>query len=366
MDINSIKKEAVDLIQRTKDLKELDEVWREYSGKKGKISRAFKYLKGLSADERKKTGEEINRAKNEIDNLANERRKILAETEYKKRAVESHFDVTLPGKKIKIGHLHPLTQILIKSEDIFAKMGFRVVEGPEIETEWYNFDALNIPDEHPARDAWNTLWLKATGDSQQSTGNKSPACPVGNRRFSLEVASRQLLLRTHTSPVQVRFMEKNNPPFRLIAPGKVFRYEATDASHEIQFHQLEGLMVGKDVSLANLKGVLEIFVKEFFGKDTGCRWRPSFFPFVEPGLELDIECNICKGKRCPACKNSGWVEVLGAGMVHPNVFKAAGYNPRDWQGFAFGMGVDRLTMMKYRINDIRLFYNGDLRFLEQF
>lgn len=241
------------------------------------------------------------------------------------------------------GHLHPLTQITREIIRIFQKMGFEIVEGPEIESEWYNFDALNIPKDHPARDMQDTFVLKA-----------------GEGR----------LLRTQTSAVQVAYMEKNKPPFKIIVPGKVFRRDAADAAHSFEFSQLEGLNISKTVSLADLKGVLADFIREFFGEDTKTRWRPGYFPFVEPGMEVDVSCSICQGKGCPTCKKTGWVELLGAGMVHPNVFRSAGYEPDPpaggWQGYAFGVGVDRLAMMKYKISDIRLLYSGDLRFLKQF
>ncbi len=227
-------------------------------------------------------------------------------------------------------------------------MGFSIIEGPDIETEWYNFDALNIPKEHPARDLWDTFWL-----SQK-----------------LKVKSQKLLLRTHTSPVQIRYMEKNNPPLRIIVPGNVFRHEATDASHEFQPYQIEGLMVDKRISVANLKAIVGEFFRRFFEKDVKFRLKPDFFPFVEPGFDISISCLVCKEKGCPACKGSGWMEVAGAGMVHPNVFKNSGLIPSSptggWQGWAFGFGLERLTMLKYKINDIRLFRSGDLRFLQQF
>lgn len=261
------------------------------------------------------------------------------------------FDITVPGEKPILGHLHPLTQVKRKAEEIFQTMGFSVIEGPEIETEWYNFDALNIPKEHPARDLWDTFWLKE---------NQKP-----------KIKNPKLLLRTHTSPVQIRYMEKNQPPLRIIIPGRVFRHEATDASHEINFYHIEGLMVGKDVSVSNFKAIIQEFFRRFFEKPVEIRMRPSYFPFVEPGFEVDTTCLACRGKGCSACQKTGWLEMLGAGMVHPNVFKAAGLTPHQragggWQGFAFGMGLDRLAMMKYKINDIRLFYSGDLRFLGQF
>jgi len=270
------------------------------------------------------------------------------------------FDATIPGQKLVLGHLHPLTQAKKRVEEIFQTMGFSVVEGPEMEDEWYNFDALNIPPEHPAREALSlgkTFYLKG----------------IKNK-----------VMRTQTSSVQIRYMKKNNPPFRIITVGKVFRAEATDASHETNFYQIEGLMIGKaysrqnrdgsarisfehrEVSVANFKAIIEEFFKRFFGKLIIIRLRPGYFPFVEPGFEVDMSCAVCGAKGCSACKHSGWVELLGAGMVHPNVLKAGGLVAKHWQGFAFGMSLDRLAMMKHKINDIRLFHSGDLRFLQQF
>jgi len=247
------------------------------------------------------------------------------------------FDITVPGERIIGGHLHPLTLVKRKIEEIFQAMGFSIVEGPEVETEWYNFDALNIPKDHPARDVWDTFYLKKGG-----------------------------LLRTHTSPVQVRYMQKHQPPFRIIVPGRIFRHEATDASHEINFYQVEGLMVGKEISASNFKAIIQEFLSRFFDKRIAIRLRPSFFPFTEPSFEVDIKCLVCGGRGCSVCSRTCWLEVIGAGMVHPNVLRAGGINPRNWQGFAFGLGMDRLAMMKYKIDDIRLFYSGDLRFLQQF
>ncbi|KKQ18311.1 MAG: Phenylalanine-tRNA ligase alpha subunit [Berkelbacteria bacterium GW2011_GWA1_36_9] len=241
------------------------------------------------------------------------------------------------------GHLHPLTQVERELVRIFSKLGFEVVEGPLIESEWYNFDALNIAKDHPARDMQDTFSLKNLPDK---------------------------VLRTHTSAVQVAYMEKHQPPFRIVVPGEVFRRDALDASHSPDFYQIEALMVDKNVTLADLKGTLSLFIKEFFGENTKIRWRPGYFSFVEPGMEVDISCTICSGKGCPTCKKTGWVELLGAGMVHPNVFKSAGYDldppAGGVSGFAFGVGLDRLVMMKYNISDIRLLYSGDLRFLKQF
>lgn len=344
----SLKKEAKNEIKKAKDLRELDQIFKKYLGKKGKITQVFRSLKEVKKEKRVKLGEEANLLKDFIKRELNEKVKELKEKArietFKKEAV----DVTAPGKKISLGHLHPLTQVQRKVEEIFQSMGFSVIEGPEIENEWYNFDALNIPKDHPARDVWDTLWLK-----RPEIGNKNQK-------------ARKLLLRTHTSPVQVRYMEKHNPPLRIIVPGRVFRHEATDSSHEINFYHVEGLMVDNDISVANFKAIIQEFFKKFFGKQVKIRLVPSFFPFTEPSFEVDMTCLACGGKGCPACQQTGWMEMMGAGMVHPNVFRNSGLNPKNWQGFAFGMGMDRLAMMKYKINDIRLFYSGDLRFLKQF
>ena len=339
MNLKSLKNRAEKAIKIAKDLKELNEVFKKYLGKRGKITQILRSLKNLPKEKRVKIGKTANLLKNFIEKEVKNKTKILKERKEETKKVE-WLDITRPGKKIELGHLHPLTLVKRKTEEIFQSMGFSVVEGPEIETEWYNFDALNIPKDHPARDFWNSFWLK---------DNKE-----------------KLLLRTHTSPVQIRYMEKNNPPVRIIVPGRVFRHEATDASHEINFYQLEGLMVGKDISAANFKAIIEEFFRRFFGKPVRIRLRPSYFPFTEPSFEVDLLCINCLGEGCSVCSRSGWLEMMGAGMVHPNVLKNAGLNPKFWQGFAFGIGMDRLAMMKYKINDIRLSYGGDLRFLNQF
>ncbi|MCK4781697.1 phenylalanine--tRNA ligase subunit alpha [Candidatus Parcubacteria bacterium] len=336
---SEIKKQALKKVKGAKNLKELDRVYKRYLGGKGEVFLVLKNLKDFSENKRKEIGKEINLVKKDIEEAIKEKQEALKEIAINEIIEKDKLDITIPGKKIKKGHLHPITLTLRKIQEIFQNMGFSIIEGPEVETEWYNFDALNIPKDHPARDAWDTFWLQ------------------GNEK---------LLLRTHTSPVQIRYMEKNQPPFRIIVPGRVFRHEATDASHEINFYHLEGLMIDKQISMANFKAVMEHFLKSFFGKKIKMRLRPSFFPFTEPSFEIDISCVACGGKGCSVCKKTGWLETMGAGMVHPNVLKAGGLNPKDWQGFAFGMGVDRLIMMKHKINDIRLFYNNDLRFLKQF
>ena len=340
INLKILKNRAKNEIEKAKDLKGLNEIFNRYLGKKGELTQVLRSLEKLPKAKRVKIGQEANRLKNFLRIKFDQKAEGLKEKVRKEIEEKEWIDITAPGKKPALGHLHPLTLVKRKTEEIFQAMGFSVVEGPEVETEWYNFDALNIPKDHPARDFWNSFWLK---------DNKE-----------------KLLLRTHTSPVQIRYMEKNNPPVRIIVPGRVFRHEATDASHEINFYQLEGLMVGKDISAANFKAIIEEFFRRFFGKPVRIRLRPSYFPFTEPSFEVDLLCINCLGKGCSVCSRSGWLEMMGAGMVHPNVLKNAGLNPKFWQGFAFGIGMDRLAMMKYKINDIRLFYGGDLRFLNQF
>jgi len=323
--INEIKQRALQEINQVNNLKELDDFYRKYIGKKGEITKILRSLKDLSERERKEKGELTNKIKKEIINLINSKKlKFANDLNHQKT---SWIDVTAPGLLPSQGYPHPISLVQEKIEESFQSMGFSVIEGPEIETEHYNFDALNIPKNHPARDAWDTFWIK----------------------------NFDLLLRTHTSPMQARYMEKNNPPLRIIVPGKCFRHEATDSSHDVQFYQLEGLMVGKNISMANFKGVIEAFLKDFFGSKLKMRLRPGYFPFTEPSFEVDI-------KR----EKGGWLEIMGAGMVHPNVFKSVGYLPGKLQGFAFGIGIDRLAMLKYKIDDIRMFYSNDLRFLKQF
>lgn len=341
IDITSLRVEFENKIAQAKELKDLDLIFNEFLAKQdGKITAILRTLKDLPSDERATVGARAN----ELNVFV--RQEIYRKTQEIKLAVKKSckkIDITRPGVRLKSGHIHPITQVLKKSQEIFESMGFSVIDGPEMESEWYNFDALNIPKDHPARDKWDTFWLEG-----------------------LNINKERLLLRTHTSPVQVRHMEKINPPFRIIVPGRTFRHEATDASHEFDFNQIEGLMVGEDISVANLKVVITEFLKKFFNRDVKIRLRPSFFPFTEPSFEIDMSCLNCGGVGCSVCKQSGWVEIMGAGMVHPNVFKNAKLDPKQWQGFAFGVGADRLALMKYKINDIRLFKQNDLRFLEQF
>ncbi len=328
MDLKTLKDKALKDLTGIKTAGDLEKLRIKYLGRKGELTAVLRSLKNLPVSQRKKIGSEANRLRNELEERIKERENELQVTGYRSRVKK--IDITAPGAKLPQGHLHPLTRILREVEEIFKTMGFEIVEGPDVETEHYNFDALNIPDNHPARDMWDTFWLKPE--------------------------SQKLLLRTHTSPMQIRYMEKKNPPFRIVVPGRVFRYEALDASHSHTFYQLEGLMVDENISVANFKAVIEEFLKRLFSKDVEARLRPSYFPFVEPGFEVDLKGGQFKD----------WMEIMGAGMVHPNVFKAVGYNPAHWQGFAFGMGLDRIAKIKYGIDDIRLLYNGDLKFLNQF
>ncbi|MEK7149565.1 MAG: phenylalanine--tRNA ligase subunit alpha [Patescibacteria group bacterium] len=327
--LQKIRQEFIKEIDEIRNFKDFGKIRVKYLGRKSELTEILGSLKNLSVEERREIGAKANAIRKEIQDLVQEK---IDDLNYRRSLMAPVLDITKPAKKIESGHIHILAKVEDEMNQIFSSMNFSIVEGPEVENEQYNFDALNIPQNHPSREMWDTFWLK-----QAKTKNR-------------------LLLRTHTSPVQIRYMEKYNPPFQIIAPGRVFRYEATDASHEINFYQLEGLMVGKDVSLANFKFVIEEFFKKFFkGQKIEFRFRPSYFPFVEPGVEVDIKLD--KG---------GWLEVMGAGMVHRNVFDAVRYNSNEWQGFAFGMGIDRLAMIKYKIPDIRLFYSGDLRFIKQF
>ena len=326
-DIKRLREEALKVSEGAKDAKSLDAFRVKYLGRKSEISDLLSSLKNLPLQDRRVVGPEAQRLRKDLEEIISFKLKELSG-----ESAEVDIDVTRPGRRPRLGHLHPLTKIESEMRDIFTSMNFSVVEGPEVETEYYNFDALNIPADHPAREMWDTFWIKGKKGERQS----------------------RLLMRTHTSPVQIRYMETHEPPFQVVVPGRVFRYEATDASHEINFYQLEGLMVGKGVSLSNFKFVIEEFFRRFFNERVEYRLRPSYFPFVEPGVEVDIKF---RGK---------WLEILGAGMVHPKVFEAAHLNPRDLTGFAFGMGVERLAMIKYNIPDIRMFYANDLRFLSQF
>lgn len=338
--INSIKNEALSSISKAGNLDELENLKIKYMGRKSEFTGILKSLKDLPEEQRRNVGQESNAAKQEIESAFAKK-----EQELKKKSFDfaaEKIDVTMPAKKIERGHLNILTQVRNEIEDIFTSMGFEIIEGPEIETEFYNFDALNMPKHHPARDMQDTFWMKSEKDTDR------------------------LALRTQTSAAQVKYMEKNKPPFRLIVPGKCFRREATDSTHEHTFYQFEALMVDNDMNVGHLKYVAREFFSKFFKKDINVRLRPSYFPFTEPSFEFDISCTVCGGKGCKACRGGGWLELGGAGMVNQNVFVSAGYPRGKYQGFAWGFGLERLAMMKYKINDIRLFHSGDLRFIKQF
>lgn len=340
MELNELKNQALKEIQEASGYKGLEGVRIKYFGRKGKIAELLQMIRNLSEKERKESGKQINMLKKEIEAAVKTKQTELQVLG--PRPQDEWIDVTMPGKKPARGHFHPRTLVMRETEGIFQSLGFSVVEGPELETDWYNFEALNIPKDHPSRDMQDTFYVSnpAGGDD--------------------------LVMRTHTSPVQVRFMEKNNPPLRIIVPGRVFRNEATDAAHDYQFYQVEGLMVDRNISVANFKAIIEEFFNRFYGHKLAVRLRPSYFPFTEPSFEIDIECVVCGGRGCRACSKTGWLEIAGAGMVNQSVFEAVGYARNEWQGFAFGFGLERLVMMKYKIDDIRLLNSGDLRFLKQF
>lgn len=338
--LTTLKTEALERLVATQDEAALAQWENAYLGRKSEFNALLRGVKELLPEERKAVGAFGNQAKQALMMALTKRRTELAyaTTDWEGERI----DVTLPGRGGSAGHLHPITRIEHEIEDIFASMGFAIADGPEVESEWYNFDALNFPKDHPSRDLQDTFWLKG------------------------EWNKLQYLPRTHTSGGQVRYMEAHTPPFQVIIPGRVFRNEATDAQHEHTFHQFECLVVGDTVSVANFKHLAETFFTAFFGKKVDVRLRPSFFPFTEPSFEFDISCLICGGVGCPVCKGSGWLEIGGAGMVHQNVFVAAGYKRNRYQGFAWGFGLTRLAMMKYKISDIRLLMSGDLRFTRQF
>jgi len=338
MDIESIQKEITQDLPSINSLQSLEVFRLKYLGRKGLIVQLTGVIPNLPAQERASFGRKVNALKNEVLSLIQDKERALAVAKTEAVAI-NNADIDLPGIAQKLGHLHPLTQIMDEICRIFERLGFVVVEGPEIETEENNFTGLNIPLEHPSRDAFDTFYLKT---------------------------KQKLLLRSHTSPVQIRVMKARKPPLAVVVPGRVYRPDAIDASHASMFHQIEGFMVDQDIKFAHLKGVLEVFAKAVFGEDIKMRFRPHFFPFTEPSAEVDISCIICKGKGCSVCGKKGWLEILGSGMIHPNVFRHVGYDPKKYTGFAFGMGIERIAMLKYGINDIRLFLENDLRFLEQF
>jgi len=337
MDIKLIQTQIETDLAALTSLQSLEEVRVKYLGRKGLLAELTGAIPGLPVEQRGVFGKEVNALKTQLLNLIAEKEKVLKNSGTVSQ--KENLDVGMPGIAQELGGIHPITQIIDEICVIFNRMGFAVVQGPEIETEYNNFTGLNIPLEHPSRDAFDTFYLK-----------NYP----------------KLLLRSHTSPVQVRAMKAHKPPLAIVVPGRVYRPDAVDASHLFMFHQIEGFMVDENIKFSDLKGILELFAKSVFGQEIKMRLRPHFFPFTEPSAEVDISCIICKGKGCSVCGRKGWLEILGAGMIHPNVFKQVGYDPKKYTGFAFGMGVERIAMLKYGIHDIRLFFENDLRFLKQF
>jgi phenylalanyl-tRNA synthetase alpha chain len=334
--IKQIESEAIQAINSAETIQSLDEARIRYLGKKSEFMQLLKSLGSLSAEERPKVGALINSVKEKLEKALRTKKLLLLQSEQQKKIEAEKIDVTLPGKGIKRGRIHPITQVMEEAKLIFLRLGYEIAEGPDIESDYYNFDGLNIPPHHPSRDMWSTLFV-----------------------------TDEVLLRTHTSPVQIRVMEKRKPPLAIIAPGRVYRRDS-DATHSPVFHQLEGFLVNHHVTFGDLKGTLTEFLRQMFGKERNVRFRPSFFPFTEPSAEVDVECVMCNGKGCKLCKETGWLEILGSGMIDPNVFKGIGYDPEKYTGFAFGMGIERIAMLKYGVDNIRLFFENDVRFLEQF
>ncbi|MFH1594711.1 MAG: phenylalanine--tRNA ligase subunit alpha [Candidatus Omnitrophota bacterium] len=334
-EIRSLRASFEEDIRQANDAESLENVRIKYIGRKGTLPALMKKMPALDKEQKALVGKELNTLKKHIESTISIKKEQILSSGAEKQ--QSKIDITMPGVLPDAGRLHPITKTLNEINDIFVSLGFRIAEGPEIEKEFYNFEALNIPPDHPSRDAFDTFYI-----------------------------NKDTLLRSHTSTVQIRIMEKTKPPIQAIMPGRVYRPDAVDASHSFMFHQVEGLMVDKGVKFSDLKGILNLFTKRMFGEKTKTRFRPSFFPFTEPSAEVDISCIICSGKGCRVCSHTGWLEILGAGMVNPRVFEAVGYPAEKYTGFAFGMGAERITMLKYGIDDIRLFFENDIRFLEQF
>lgn len=335
--LEQIKTAALEAIKTAENSADCENVRVKYLGKKGELTAILKMMGGLSPEERPIMGQLVNTAKAEVESALGAKVTEMQAAAEELKLKEETIDITMPAKTDKTGKLHPLNTVLNDMIDIFQSMGFDVVDGPEVETDHYNFECLNVPADHPARDMQDTFYL-----------------------------AENILLRTQTSAAQIRTMETRKPPIRVICPGRVFRADEVDATHSPVFHQIEGLVVDKGVTMCDLKGVLEQFAHEIYGPDTKVKFRPSFFPFTEPSVEVDVSCSECGGKGCRVCKGAGWIEILGAGMVHPNVLRSCGIDPEEYSGFAFGIGLDRLTTTRYKISDIRLLFENDKRFLDQF
>lgn len=335
--LQSIKEEALAQIQAADALEKFNDVKVRFLGKKGELTAVLKGMRDVAAEDRPKVGQLVNEAREEIETALNNAKTAMEKAIREAKLKEEVIDVTLPSKKNMVGHRHPNTIALEEVERIFIGMGYEVVEGPEVEYDEYNFEKLNIPADHPAKDEQDTFYI-----------------------------NKDIVLRTQTSPVQARVMEQGKLPIRMIAPGRVFRSDEVDATHSPSFHQIEGLVIDKNISFADLKGTLEVFAKELFGPETKTKFRPHHFPFTEPSAEVDVTCFKCGGKGCRFCKGSGWIEILGCGMVHPHVLEMCGIDPEEYNGFAFGVGLERIALLKYEIDDMRLLYENDIRFLKQF
>lgn len=334
--LQTLLEQALSAVTQAETVNALEQVRVQFLGKKGEITEQLKNLGKLPPEQRREAGADINRVKDAVQEALKGRQELLEQAELNAKLARESVDVTLAGRRNAVGGLHPVTRSMQRIESFFANMGFQVVEGPEIEDDYHNFEALNIPGHHPARAMHDTFYFDAS-----------------------------TLLRTHTSPVQVRVMEQGGAPYRIICPGRVYRCDS-DLTHTPMFHQVEGLLVDQDITFADLQGMLAIFLRDFFEKELDVRFRPSYFPFTEPSAEVDIQCVMCNGKGCRVCKHTGWLEVLGCGMVHPKVFEHVNVDTEKFTGFAFGMGVERLTMLRYGVNDLRLFFENDLKFLRQF
>ena len=335
--LKKILDDAMTQIDSSEHLDRLNEIKVSFLGKKGELTSVLKAMKDVAPEDRPKVGQLVNEARKAIEEKLDEKRDIFEKAVLEEKLKSETIDVTLPGKKLAMGHSHPNTITLEEVEDIFVGMGYEVVEGPEVEYDYYNFEALNIPDNHPAKDEQDTFYI-----------------------------TKDILLRSQTSSVQVHEMEKGKLPIRMIAPGRVFRSDEVDATHSPTFHQIEGLVIDKNITFADLKGTLQEFAKRLFGEDTKVKFRPHHFQFTEPSAEMDVTCFKCGGKGCRFCKGSGWIEILGCGMVHPHVLEMCGIDPEEYTGFAFGVGLERIALLKYEIDDMRLLYENDIRFLKQF
>ena len=335
--LENIRLAAEEALKSASSLAELENVRVQYLGKKGELTAVLKQMGGLSPEERPVIGQIANEIREQITNEIDQKKAEILAAEQEKQLQNETIDVTLPGKTEALGHKHPLSIVLDEVKEIFLGMGFDVAEGPEVEWDHYNFEALNIPKDHPARDTQDTFYI-----------------------------TENMLLRTQTSPVQIRVMEKKEPPIRIIAPGRVYRSDAVDATHSPLFHQIEGLVVDEGITMGDLKGTLETWARKLYGEDTNIRLRPHHFPFTEPSCEIDISCFKCGGVGCPMCKNEGWIEILGGGMVHPKVLENGGVDPKKYSGFAFGIGLERIVMFRFGLDDMRMLYENDMRFLEQF